>query len=136
MIKTKKGKFVMKNEKIKAISEKLEQLSERQLNEFEQTIDEYVEEVPLTSKEKLFRTVQNAICEISDVKIENKHGVVIGIGTNLIYNERDDENVSLCYMLDADQFELTQNHETLLVITKDSPVLEAFIELFHQIGDL
>ncbi len=129
----------MRNEHVNAITEKLELLTEGQLElirEEVETLATLAELRQASPREKLFRRVINSLQDISDVNIKNEHGVVTGIGANLVYDEKNGENVSLCYMLDTDQLELVQNCETMLTITKDSPVLEVFQELFHQISDL
>lgn len=86
-----------------------------------------------SKRENLFREVEAVIYGIGDVSINNKHGKQIGTGTNLIYNGENDENVSLCYMYDNDVMELCVNNEIKLTIDKNSPILEAFQELFRQI---
>ena len=123
----------MIKENIKIIAEKLELLNDRQLKTIKEEVESFVESNPATLREKLFRAVENTIYGIGDVSISNEHGVNIGIGTNLIYNEAEDENVSLCYMYDDDTLELHVNNEEVLKIAKDSPILEAFQELFEQL---
>lgn len=122
----------MRNEHVNAITEKLELLTENQLEAIRKEVESFAELRPASPREKLFRRAQNTVHGISDVNIK-EHGVVTGIGANFIYDEENNENVSLCYMLDTDKLELVQNCETILTITKDSPVLEVFQELFHQL---
>lgn len=123
----------MRNEHVNAITEKLELLTENQLEVIREEVESLAELRPASPREKLFRRVSNSLQDISDVNIKNEHGVVTGIGANLIYDEQNNENVSLCYMLDTDQLEVVQNCETILTIIKDSPVLEVFQELFNQL---
>ena len=84
-------------------------------------------------RESLFEAVKFIIHEIGDISIKSQYGGRTGIGANLINDESKDENVSMCYMLDSDQLELVQNDKTILTITKDSPILEAFRELFREL---
>lgn len=87
----------------------------------------------MNKRENLFEAVKSTIHGIADISIRNQFGVRTGFGANLIYDESENENVSLCYMLDTDQLELELNNETILTITKDSPILEAFQELFREL---
>ncbi len=123
----------MRNKHVKSITEKLELLNEKQLEAIGKEVESFAELSPASPREKLFRRVQDSVQGISDVKIKNEHGVVTGIGATLVYDKQNDENVSLCYMLDTDQLELVKNLETILTIAKDSPVLEAFQEVFNQL---
>lgn len=123
----------MKNEHVKAITEKLEVLNEKQLETIRKEVESFAETKPATPREKLFREVENAIYVCGDISINSDFGVHIGTGTNLIYNEAEEENVSLCYMFERDIMELHVNNEVALIIDKNSPILEAFQELFRQI---
>lgn len=78
-----------------------------------------------STREELFNRVKNAICEVGDIPIINNHGVTIGIGTNLIYNDKNGENVSLHYIHDVEEIELCVNNKIELKINKNSPILEA-----------
>lgn len=122
----------MKNEHVKAITEKLELLTENQLEEIRKEVDSFAESRPASLRERLFEAVKNVIYGIGDVSIQNEHGIGTGIGANLIYDESKDENVSLCYMYDKDMIELHVNNELILQIDVNSPILEAFKELFDE----
>lgn len=121
----------MKKEQLKEITDRLELLTEREREVLIGELDAMLEKKK--KRESLFEAVKFIIHEIGDISIKNQHGGRTGIGTNLIYDESKNENVSLCYMLDSDQLELVQNDETILTITKDSPILEAFRELFREL---
>jgi hypothetical protein len=121
----------MKKEQLKEITNRLELLTEKEREVLIGELDAMLEKK--NEREKLFESVKDIIYEIGDISIKSQHGGRTGIGANLIYDESKDENVSLCYMLDSDQLELVQNDKTILTITKDSPILEAFRELFREL---
>lgn len=122
----------MKNEQIKAITDKLVLLSENQVEGVRENVELMIRESSTSVRERLFRAFENMIYETGDVNTSNEHGVSIGVGTNLIYNEAEDENVSLCYMYDDDALELHVNNEVVLKIEKSSPILEALKVLFDN----
>lgn len=121
----------MRNEQLQELTNRLELLTER---EREVLIGELEAKIEKKNKrERLFEAVKSTIHGIADISIRNQFGVRTGFGANLIYDESKKENVSLCYILDTDQLELELNNETILTITKDSPILEAFQELFREL---
>lgn len=124
----------MKKEQLKEITDRLELLTERELEVLIGELDATIESKnQITPRERLFREVENAIYGCGDISVNSDFGVHSGTGTNLIYNEAENENVSLCYMFDRDEIELHVNDELVLTIDKNSPILEAFQELFKQI---
>lgn len=126
----------MKNEHVKAIIEKLEVLNEKQLETIRKEVESFAELRPASPREKLFEGVKNIIFEIGDVSIYGTSDISCeirtGIGTNLIYDESKDENVSLCYMYDEDVIELHVNNESVLQVNANSPILEALKEIFDE----
>lgn len=123
----------MIKENIKIIAKKLELLSEKQVEDVREKVELMIRESSISVRDKLFRAVESTIYGIGDVSINNEHGVSIGIGTNLIYNEAENKNVRLCYMYDDDALEMHVSNEVVLKIDKNSPILEAFQELFEQL---
>lgn len=113
----------MKSEKIREIVKRLEELTEEE-------VDGFMEKLPANSREKLFVKVVNEIYKISDVQIKNENDVVVGIGTSLSDGESGD--ICLCYTMDTEQLELMKDLETVLVITKDSSVLENLKEILDE----
>lgn len=122
----------MKNEHVKAITEKLEILNEKQLETIRKEVESFAELRPASPRERIFESVKQIVYEIGDICIHNEQGIVTGIGANLIYDESKDEEVSLCYMYDEDVIELNVNNKAVLEMDAKSPILEALKVIFDD----
>lgn len=83
---------------------------------------------------ELFEDVKKFLSYCCDTVTKEEKGNVIEKGTCIFNNEN--EMVDFSYDEKSNVIHLNINNEQVLEIAKDSPILEAFQELFYQISPL